>query len=770
MLHQVFRRDPARAEGQPAAEVERVVMSQTMEKRVPTVSVQSPDAGRAHRSWPATLGALTPAAVGVAFLVYAVRAGLPADSAARASAGVLLTQVLPGVLAWRSVRPRRGWWLEDLAMGFAIGIAIAVGAQTLAGSTGQAWISSAAGLAVAVVLLAVPGTRRRILEARTTPLPWWWGPAVGAVALVGLQLLRSYHRQVPLSWPSGARVLDVDATLHLALAGELAHRGPEGFPWVVGEPLAYHWFSHAWIAQVSVVSGAGLDEVLFRFMPAVLSLVVVVAVAIAAVRLSGRAWTGPVAAVLTMVVAEVNPLGRYTAGDAIHHLSPSLGLSVPVLLAVVVLLAVRWRGELHPAGLVLLPPLALVAAGTKGSTVPLLVAGLALAAVAMACWNRSRLRAVLVDLLIVGGCLVLAMLTVFRGSDSGLHVAPFDGARTAPAAAWLGGIDDRVTAIAALAVMVVGILARGVGVLALIATRQGRRDPMTWLLAGAGLAAGGAVAVFAHPGLSQYYFARSAVPLFALASTLGLVVLVDRLGRRIWPLVAVGVLAGPAVAFLPRVLVDGAGLSYLIGAAVLVLAAVLAAISGRTGRARRHAVAAAVTLTVLAAGIAIFVAGRADARWPSQPQPVAADRGLAVTRGQIEAARWIRDHSDPDDLVMTNRHCTRPVKPSRCDSRHFTVTAYSERHALVEAWTPTTTANRLAPNGRDSIVVDYWKPTVLGLNDLFVARPNAAYAARLRALGVRWVFVDFTRPHARTLEPHARLRFRSEGVEVYELR
>ena len=34
---------------------------------------------------------------------------------------------------------------------------------------------------------------------------------------------------------------------------------------------------------------------------------------------------------------------------------------------------------------------------------------------------------------------------------------------------------------------------------------------------------------------------------------------------------------------------------------------------------------------------------------------------------------------------------------------------------------------------------------------------------------MRWVFVDHTIPHARTLEPFAELRFSNPGVDVYEL-
>ena len=134
-------------------------------------------------------------------------------------------------------------------------------------------------------------------------------------------------------------------------------------------------------------------------------------------------------------------------------------------------------------------------------------------------------------------------------------------------------------------------------------------------------------------------------------------------------------------------------------------------------------------------------------------------------------ARFIRDHSGIDDVVMTNRHCTSAgADPfDHCDSRRWVVAAFSERQMLVEGWTATPRATRLAPEGRDSITVNYWKPDILRLNDGFIARPTADAAKRLWDLGVRWVYVDHTRPHADTLEPYAERRYGNSDAEAYQL-
>ena len=73
----------------------------------------------------------------VALLAWrAVVHGLTADDLFGAVSVIVVTQVLPGAVAWRAVRPRVGSWTEDLAMGFAVGAFGAALAQSLAAAVG----------------------------------------------------------------------------------------------------------------------------------------------------------------------------------------------------------------------------------------------------------------------------------------------------------------------------------------------------------------------------------------------------------------------------------------------------------------------------------------------------------------------------------------------------------------------------------------------------------------------------------------------------------
>ncbi|MFW5469400.1 hypothetical protein ACOCJ4_05070 [Knoellia sp. CPCC 206435] len=727
--------------------------------------------------WQNLASAAVAAVAALVYLAYAVRTGLPVGDAARAVGAVALTQVLPGALVWRAVRPRRGWLLEDLVMGFAIGIAIAVPTQVVAGLTGQRWAAVALPLLVAAVLLAVAPTRRRILSAQWAPIAWWLTPLAALLSFWAVRQLVSYFRTNQITWRSlGAP--HIDAYLHQALASQLLTRGPVSWPTVAGEDLGYHWFTHAWLAHVTATSGVGLDLVLLRFMPALMPLTVVLCVMVAALRLSGSAKVALLATGLAMIASGANPFGVASAGLPLNPDSPTLALGVPTLLALVLLLGQRWRGELPRGAYVLVPLLSVIAAGTKGATSPLVVAGLALAAGAMLLFNRALLGRVLVDLVMVAGGLVFAMIVVFHGSSAGLHLGLQEAAEQTYVHGLLDSIPGRRYVLVAVVLAVLAGLTRAALSFAPLLGRRTRVEPMYWLLAGGALAGAGAVGVFSHPGRSQYYFLSTAIPLAALGSALGAQALARALGpATVARLLPLAVATGAAVHLVPTRLVGevGAG-SFAELWGVLAVAAVIVAAGGAAAwllgdpRARWRSAVATVGTAGLLAGVFAGLNSVSAPLFPEVKRPSSLAKQHAVSQSQIDTARHIRDHSDVDDLVMTNRHCTVVRSPyGGCDSRRWLVTAFSERQSLVEGWTATPRATKLAPNGRDSITMDYWKPEILDLNDGFIASPTAEARQRLWDLGVRWVYVDKLMPHATSLEPFASLEFDSRDASAWRL-
>ncbi len=497
------------------------------------------------------------AALGVlVYLVLAVRTGLAARDAVVAIAAILLTQVLPGAVVWRAVRPRGGWLLEDAAAGFAIGSAMAVPVQIVAGLSHQRYLAIVLPVLVTVVLLAVPTTRRRVREARWDAVPWWFAPAVAVTSLAAIPQFLGYATDNRISY-SATTVPHVDTYLHQALAAQLLTRGPVSWPTVAGEDLGYHWFTHAWLAQVTASSGVELDAVLTRIMPALMPMAVVLAVAITALRVSRRAWVGVLAAVLTMIGGRFNPASLRDFAFPLTPYSPTLALGAPMLLLLVTVLALRWRSEMLRGAWLLVPLLAVVSAGTKGSTAPLVVAGLGLALVAMVFWNRRLAVPVLLDLLVVGAGLVFAVIFVFHGSSAGLKLGATNAAKQTFLASVLTDLPAPELIRLAMVVALLGGLSRAALAFLLPFFRDTRVDPLSWVLIGSSIAGAAAVALFSHPGRSQGYFYATAIPLAALGSALGAERLVRGLGRRVAALVAAIGIAGGVAGYLVPQLVTG---------------------------------------------------------------------------------------------------------------------------------------------------------------------------------------------------------------------
>ena len=162
------------------------------------------------------------------------------------------------------------------------------------------------------------------------------------------------------------------------------------------------------------------------------------------------------------------------------------------------------------------------------------------------------------------------------------------------------------------------------------------------------------------------------------------------------------------------------------------------------------------------------------------PQPRAATATWSTARrtgrpvvGQkaVSPGEWLRDHSDPDDLVATNSHC-RLVYRGNCDNRHFWISAYSERRVLIESWGYTVTALAALEHDKTFFYfIPYWRGDLLADNDRAFRAPSEETIGTLRnKYGVKWLFVDerFDEP-APHLGRFAKLRFRRDDSSVYEL-
>jgi hypothetical protein len=722
--------------------------------------------------------------------------GVPDRQIALYGAYFLVAVVLPGTLVFRAVFGSRGNWPEDLGLGAATGLLVQLVGWALAAATGLQHLLPGWPVLVVLPFLLTPALRRhwRIRSAEPLPLGWSWAMAV----VLGLVVLWGYvvFRGIPL--PPATVELYPDLYYHLALVHEMTRSMPFQVPQLAGETLKYHYLSDADIATASMITGISPVTVFLRLWLLPVAGVAVVVFAALARTVSGRWWTGPVAAGAgfvgqTLVLGA--PVGPPGMGLPISLLSPSQTFAMPLIGLFAVIAVDVLRGRSLGWGWAVPPVLALACAGSKASVLPPLAAGLALV-LAVTLIRRRRILWPAFGLLAAVGFGMVAGLRLFAGGGAGtLQMQVFASLRWfAPYTQVLGGEDgvdrgglfphgvanaDAVGRwfVAWLLVWWVLVQApRFIGFALPPRSRdeRGDPDPVPWLLGGVVLAGTLATWLLFHPSASQIYFLNAVLPFCGVLTAWALA---DRV--RSWTAPVAGAVAGalcellaPDVEAPSRPTADA--WAWALAVPFLRIAALTAGVAlvtlliwrRRAARALPAALIAAITAAGLVSAVSYTVERVGD------PVPPQARPRVAVTAPEMRAALWLDAHAGRDDLVATNVHCM-PMKVTLCNARAFWVAALGGRRTLVESWAYSDST--VAANGVNGLKYFYQPapdPEVFALNERVFQQADPADVARLRdEYGVRWLFAD-SRPGevSPRLAELATIRHQRGPVTIYELR
>ncbi|GAA4206616.1 hypothetical protein GCM10022252_69000 [Streptosporangium oxazolinicum] len=701
---------------------------------------------------------------------------------------VVLGVGLPGVLLLRLLYRGRRTLAEEMALGLALGYAVEVFAYAGARALGVPLLVLVWPIGTCLLFLAVPRLRRHwtVSPSRRERAPVWWS---WLLALLFGYLLAwsavSFFRLNALTWPALGGAFP-DMPFHLALVGELRHHMPPTVPMVAGEPLSYHWFVYADLAAASWVTGVEPLVLLFRLGMLPMLAAFVVLAGMTGRRITGS-WTGAaLTATGTVLVATpslyLGSNGAFTWGGVpdLAWASPTQTFGALLFAPVVLLLADLLERRRRTAGRWPLLGVFLVAvAGAKATYLPLLGAGLLAVAAAGAVRRRGPSRPLLAALGMTAACFLFAQFVLFDGARQALAVDPFSFMRTVWREMTGAGEGTDPPPLSTLGMVAVFLLCWAVtwgGISGLLSRPRLLLRPGVALTLGIGAAGVGAALLLGHPGRSQLFFLSGAYPYLAAVTALGIVTLARRARQsRRATLYAAG--AGLAAAYLIPLLCDvriplepGTADTVLYLPYVVLLAAILSAaavLAVTNGRLRAWSLVvtalAVVGLPAVVHARVLWVVHGGDR---SAPPPATAP----PPEGALDAGRWLRDHSDPGDLVATNAHC-RWGREEPCDGRHFWVAALSERRVLVEGWTYTArNLTRWRPE-LPSLELPFWDDRLLALNDSVFEAPTGEAVRDLRErYGVRWLLADEHRGGpAPGLAAFATPRFRSGGYAVYRL-
>lgn len=705
--------------------------------------------------------------------------------------------LVPGVLVFRALRGSRGNLPEDAGFGAVTGMAVQLIGWAFAVGTGLGGLLWVWPLLVTAAFVAAPGLRRhwRIAEPRPLPLTWSW--LVAAVLLLGITIL-AVGEWAGNPLPPATYTLFGDIHYHWANAAELRRTIVPQQPQMAGEPLKYHWFSDAYRASASMISGVPLSHTMLRLWagPVVVTTVLVIA---ALGRQASRVWWGgPLAAFIAVALPVTSIWPQFASWPVTVEpwYSPTLTFSIPFVTVVTALLIEVARGERLGRAWILFGLLLVVATASKSSSLPVLLGGITLGAAAL--WLRDR-RAPKAMLAALGGTLLVLAVTapVLAGGGSGAGIqfgAAFSFKGQFIEVAGRDGIPGtggllptqiehvpwrlKLILPALLCCFVLSQIGRVLGFAALL-RRDFRADGAAWVLAGIGLAGWAGALLINHTANGELYFVYSAIPAQAALTAWLLTALAP--ARNTVLVVAGGLIAGAVTgALLFRF---GPGISgpwsqywrYNLARPVLVLAAVVAVGAVLWWLHRRHWPAMA------GAGLAVLVAAGVGLGWDTTYRQVSAqiEQGKRVVKGQfwvtaaeMRAAAWLARNAPAEDVVATNVHCEMVATTPDCINRSFWVSALTEHAVVLEGWAyQPATQERHGDDG-----IPYYRqpspdPERRRVNDAAFTAPTAFGLAELRdRYGARWLYADTRAGHVSPqLATLAVERFRAGTVVVYEL-
>lgn len=559
-------------------------------------------------------------------------------------------------------------------------------------------------------------------------------------------------------------IQDTDEPFHLALVAELRHHFPPSYPHAQeAGRLTYQWFVHAQMAAASWTTGLEPVVIYRRFDPIFFGLLTVLGAASMTSVLSKR-W-GPriiAPAILVFIgsfdVSGVNP-GQAApeerfllGGTLINSPTQSLAFALSIPSSVLILELVR-RGSLRPGQWTLLAFLLSAMAGAKVTFLPMFASGVIAAALVAALRRSGGWKSMIGLLFVITTIIVTSGWVLYGGSAQSLALEP-----SATVRFFEKNLGVEASSTGAEFAFGVGLLLSwllcGAGAVGLFVDRATRWDPRTWWILGVAASGYGATMLLGHGGNSQLYFGRSAAPYVAVASAYGLARLFPSPVLRRDRITALAVAGGAGLLLfgvrsvtegmrersdlmsqgeLEPVLRASANLPVVLSLLVLLwlLSVLLRDLSrGRIRLPLRYAVVFLVGLGF--ARTVAFVSGGFAYRDDPNGYPV-------IGVGGMEAARWLREHSSPAEVIATNAHCgigAAQLVRDKCDARHFWVAAYSERRILLEGWAYTrySTADWTAP---------YWgADALLEMNDAAFEADGDASRKALLDKGIRWLFMD----------------------------
>ncbi|MEV6409872.1 hypothetical protein [Kribbella sp. NPDC051718] len=704
----------------------------------------------------------------------------------------LIAVLLPGTLLWRALAGGR-LLTQDLGFGAVLGLAWQLAVWAICTALGVPLLQ----WAFVAGLLLFFAFNKSLRPPVTAPPRWWHVLLVSSLLLAMVRTVVVLLRPVPLPPLPATRHQDI--WYQLGLVQQLLHDVTPADPWVLGEPLIYHWFATASMASGSVMADVRPATVLIHQWPLTMLLTLVLVGWAAGELLSERKWAAPLAGLLAGVlpgaIQLVNtPTANMSAAQVVQ--GPTGTMAAVVMLGLVGPTVLILRRQAGPGVWTAMVLMLALATGTKPTLLPIMLVGCLVAgAGAWASERRAPLR--IAALAGVAATFLLASSFALTGSTGGsrfqllaaLRVQPYyqavTGDKSYPATGnWvLPSLEHGDARMILFAVVLVTyyLLVDAPRLLTLLGLKMSpvRRDPAYWWISGCVAAGTGVTLVFSHTGYSEYHFLGAILALGMVGVVAVGVNLAGQTRARDLIVVAVAGLATAVALYLfwptdtetHTVARAAAGLLAPFGVLAVVGAVVIFGIN-RT----RQAASAAVQVIVLtvAAGMPVqfIVIGDAlrDASRPLPPPNI--EYRTYLTREEQSAMLWLSKHLEPNDVAVSNVFCMPvPYRPG-CPNDAYWMSGLSGVQMWMGGWAYAP-ANLAATEHKHSFLLQQspWPDRVLD-SRIAVEKPSEAHLAKLAGdVGVTLIIGDLRAgPVSPKLDQLAIPIYRNQDIRIYRLR
>jgi len=735
--------------------------------------------------------------VPVSAVLLLVRIGDPAGESVRWMLTWLISVLLPGTLLWRVLAGGRSL-TQDLGFGAVLGHAWQLAVWAICTALGVPLLQWAfvAGL---LVVFATSRTLRPHLGWRgTSPAPprWWHVLLVASLLLAMVRTVLVLLRPVPL--PPIAATRHQDIWYQLGLVQQLLRDVTPADPWVLGEPLIYHWFATASMASGSVMADVRPPQVLIHQWPLTMLITLVLVGWAAGELLSERRWAAPIAGALAGVLPGAiqlvdTPTVNMSAAQVVQ--GPTGTMAAVVMLGLVGPTVLILRRQAGPGVWTAMVLMLALATGTKPTLLPIMVVGCLVAggfawvAERQAPWRMAALAGVAATFLVASS---FALTGSTGGSRfqflAALRVQPYyqavTGDKSVPATGnWvLPSLEHGDARMILFAVVLVSyyLLVDAPRLLTLLGLKLSpvRRDPAYWWIGGCVAAGTGVTLVFSHTGYSEYHFLGAVLAL----GMVGVVAVgVNLAGQaRVRDLAVAGgaglltaialYLFWPTDTETHTVARAAAGLLAPFGVLALVGTIVIVGIN-RTRQAASAAVQVIVLTVAASLPVQFIVLGDAlrDATRPLPPPNI--EWRTYLTKEEQSAMLWLRKHLEPNDVAVSNVFCMpAPYRPG-CPDDAYWMSGLSGVQLWMGGWAYAP-ANLAATDHRRSFLLQQspWPDRVLD-SRIAVEKPSEKHLAKLAGdVGVTLIIADLRAgPVSPKLDQLAIPIYRNQDIRIYRL-